>query len=85
MPESQDIEITPEMIRVVSKAIVGGLEESNPDRYISSPSYSPRTTIDGEYDLRLVAVRAIESLGGYRDSARLADMYVDEVKAFEDS
>ena len=84
-PESQNIEISPEMVEAVSRAILAGLEESNPDRYINSPSYSLRTTIDGHFDLRLVAVRAIESLGGYQDSVRLADMYVNEVKALEDS
>ena len=80
-----EVEITPKMVEAVSKAILAGLEESNPDRYINSPAYSPRTTIDGEFDLRLVAVRAIESFGRYRDSIGLADMYINEIKAFEDS
>ena len=48
-------------------------------------SPEPRTTIDGEFDLRLVAVRAIESLGGYRGLDSLADMYINEVKTPEDS
>ena len=80
-----EVEITPAMIEAASKAILAGLEESNPDRYINSPSYSLRTTIDGEFDLRLVAVRVLESLEGYRDSAGLADMSINEVKSFEDS
>ena len=78
-------EITPEMVEAVIRAILAGLKESDPDRYFNRPSYSLRTTIDGEFDLRLVAIRAIEALGRYRDSVGLADMYIDKVKAFEDS
>ena len=77
--------LLPEMVEAVSTAILIGLEESNPHRYINSPAYSPRTTIDGEFDLRLVAVRAIESLGRYRDLVGLADVYINEVKSLEDS
>ena len=82
--EKQEIEITPEMVEAVSKAILAGLEESNPDCFINPLSYSPRITIDGQFDLRLVAIRAIESLEGYRDLAGLADMHINEVKTLEE-
>jgi hypothetical protein len=72
------------MIEAVSKSILAELKKSDPDRYFYRQSYDLRTTIVGQFDLRLVAVRGIEALGLYRDSAGLADVYVNEVKTLED-
>ncbi len=73
-----ETKITSEMVEAVRKAILIGLEESHPDHYSNPSSYSSKITIDGEFDLRLVVVRALEALEGYRDLDSLADIYIKD-------